>query len=103
VDLKTREGQDIVYRWCQVDVFLTNMRQRAVETMNMTYPVLRKINAKLIYAVVSAFGPKGPDRDRGGFDYQGQARSGYMYSIVRRECRLWCLSSLSLIRPRVDG
>jgi crotonobetainyl-CoA:carnitine CoA-transferase CaiB-like acyl-CoA transferase len=30
---------------------------------------------------VSAFGPKGPDRDKGGFDYQGQARSGFMYSL----------------------
>jgi crotonobetainyl-CoA:carnitine CoA-transferase CaiB-like acyl-CoA transferase len=82
VDLKTREGQDIVYRLtAKSDVFLTNMRPHAVETMNMTYPILRKINDRLIYAVVSAFGPKGPDRNRGGFDYQGQARSGYMYSI----------------------
>jgi len=82
VDLKTREGQDIVYRLAaKSDVFLTNMRPHALEKMKMTYPVLRKINDRLIYAVVSAFGPKGPDKDRGGFDYQGQARSGYMYSM----------------------
>jgi crotonobetainyl-CoA:carnitine CoA-transferase CaiB-like acyl-CoA transferase len=82
VDLKTREGREIVYRLvAQSDVFLTNMRRHALENMKITYPVLRKINERLIYAVVSAFGPKGPDRDRGGFDYQGQARSGYMYSM----------------------
>jgi crotonobetainyl-CoA:carnitine CoA-transferase CaiB-like acyl-CoA transferase len=82
VDLKTREGQDIVHRLvAKSDVFLTNMRPHAVETLNITYPVLRRINEKLIYAVVSAFGPKGPDKERGGFDYQGQARSGYMYSL----------------------
>ena len=43
--------------------------------------LLKKINPKLVYASVSAFGPKGPDRDKGGFDYQGQARSGFMYSL----------------------
>ena len=82
VDMKTRKGQKIVYDLAAVsDVFLTNMRRPAIERMNMTYPAVRKVNEKIIYATVSAFGPKGPDRDRGGFDYQGQARSGFMYSI----------------------
>lgn len=82
VNLKTKKGQDIVHRLAgRSDVFMTNMRQEAVEGMNITYPILRKINPRLIYASVSAFGPKGPDSDRGGFDYQGQARSGLMYSM----------------------
>jgi crotonobetainyl-CoA:carnitine CoA-transferase CaiB-like acyl-CoA transferase len=82
VNLKTRKGQEIVHRLVtHSDVFMTNMRQEAVEAMNIAYPVLREINPRLIYASVSAFGPKGPDRDRGGFDYQGQARSGLMYSM----------------------
>ncbi len=82
VNLKTKKGQEIVHRLAaRSDVFMTNMRRAAVENMNITYPILRKINPKLIYASVSAFGPKGPDSDRGGFDYQGQARSGLMYSM----------------------
>ncbi len=82
VNLKTKKGQEIVHRLAACsDVFMTNMRRAAVENMNITYPILSKINPKLIYAFVSAFGPKGPDRDRGGFDYQGQARSGLMYSM----------------------
>jgi len=63
------------------DVFLTNMRRPAVEKMKMTYPVLRQVNPRLIYATVSAFGPNGPYSDRGGFDYQGQGMSGMMYSM----------------------
>lgn len=82
LDLSTSEGQAIIHRLTsRSDVFMTNMRRPAVERLNITYPVLKEINPNLIYASVSAFGPKGPDRDRGGFDYQGQARSGFMYSL----------------------
>ena len=82
VNLKTKKGQEIVHRLAgRSDAFMTNMRQEAVEGMNITYPILRKINPRLIYASVSAFGPKGPDSNLGGFDYQGQARSGLMYSM----------------------
>src|SRR5210317_1718739 len=82
IDLSTSKGQEIIHRLTsRSDVFMTNMRRPAVERLNITYPVMKKINPSLIYAYVSAFGPKGPDRDRGGFDYQGQARSGFMYSL----------------------
>ena len=82
VNLKTIEGQDILHRLIRKsDVFLTNMRPKALKTLNIEYQTLREINPSLIYAKVSAFGQKGPDRDRGGFDYQGQARSGFMYSM----------------------
>jgi crotonobetainyl-CoA:carnitine CoA-transferase CaiB-like acyl-CoA transferase len=82
IDLKTHQGQEILYRLVKgADVFMTNMRRPAVEQMNLTYPQLKTLNQRLIYASVSAFGPKGPDKDKGGFDYQGQARSGLMYSM----------------------
>ncbi|MCP4667648.1 MAG: CoA transferase, partial [Deltaproteobacteria bacterium] len=82
LDLKTEKGQEILHRLvAQSDVFMTNMRQQAVKSLKITYPILREINQTMIYASVSAYGPKGPDRDRGGFDYQGQARSGFMYSM----------------------
>ncbi len=82
LDLSTSEGQAIIHRLTsRSDVFMTNMRRPAVESLNITYPVLKEVNPNLSYASVSAFGPKGPDRDQGGFDYQGQARSGFMYSL----------------------
>ena len=82
IDLKSVKGQELLYRLVKrSDVFLTNMRQPAVEKMNIGYPVLREIKPDLVYASVSAFGSRGPDRDRGGFDYQGQARSGMMYAM----------------------
>ena len=82
IDLTDKKGQEIAYKLVsRSDVFVTNMRRPVLECMNMTYPILREKNRKLIYASISAFGPGGPDRDRGGFDYQGQARSGFMYSM----------------------
>jgi crotonobetainyl-CoA:carnitine CoA-transferase CaiB-like acyl-CoA transferase len=50
-----------------------------VKEMKMYYLTLRKIKPDLIYAAVTAYGPQGPDADKGGMDYQGQGRSGYMY------------------------
>lgn len=82
VNLKTKEGQEIVHRLArQSDVFMSNMRHNVIQKLNLDYATLRELNPRLIYATVSAFGHKGPDKDRGGFDYQGQARSGFMYSM----------------------
>ena len=82
IDMNKEKGREVVYRLVsKSDVFLTNLRSPSVESMKMSYSVLSKVNPKLIYARVSGFGPDGPDRDLGAFDYQGQARSGMMFSV----------------------
>jgi crotonobetainyl-CoA:carnitine CoA-transferase CaiB-like acyl-CoA transferase len=81
LDLSKEEGREVAYRLAaKSDVFLTNIRQETVDKMKMGYPILHRINPRLIYASVTMFGPNGPDSWRGGFDYQGQARSGLMLS-----------------------
>lgn len=82
IDLHKEKGREVAYRLVsKSDVFLTSLRRPAVERLKMDYPVLSKINPKLIYAWVSGYGPKGPDRDIGAFDYQGQGRSGMMFCV----------------------
>jgi len=82
LNLKTDRGREILYRLVgQSDVFLTNMRPNPLKALKITYQDLRPIHPQIIYAAVSAYGPQGPDKDRGGFDYQGQARSGLMYAM----------------------
>ena len=82
LDLTTARGQEIAYRLAsKSDVFLTNLRRQAVEKVKMEYSMLTHYNPQIIYAWVSAYGPKGPDSERGGFDLQGQGRSGMMFSI----------------------
>jgi len=82
IDLNKEKGREITYRLVsKSDVFLTSMRRPAVEKLKMDYATLSKVNPKIIYAWVSGYGPNGPDRDVGAFDYQGQGRSGMMFCV----------------------
>jgi crotonobetainyl-CoA:carnitine CoA-transferase CaiB-like acyl-CoA transferase len=89
IDLGHPKGKQIAYNIVKKsDVFLTNVRRSTVKRMGMDYPTLSKINPKLIYAAVTAYGTKGPDANKGGFDFQGQARSGMMYARPEIEPKL---------------
>lgn len=82
IDLAHSEGRQLAYDLVEKsDVFFTNIRSSTVERMKMDYPTLSEMNPSLIYATVSSYGSKGPDADRGGFDFQGQGRAGLMYSL----------------------
>ena len=83
VNIRTEEGQKIVYRLIQdADVFLTNLRPGALERYHLDYEALRTHNAKLIYVGVTGYGKTGPERDRAAFDYAGfWARSGIMATM----------------------
>jgi crotonobetainyl-CoA:carnitine CoA-transferase CaiB-like acyl-CoA transferase len=82
LNLKSEKGREIAYRLvAKSDVFLTNFRPEVVEKMGMTYQILSQLNPRLIYASVSAYGSRGPDSHRGGFDHQGQASSGLMFAV----------------------
>jgi len=82
LDLAHPEGRQIAYNLVKKsDVFFTNLRRSTVSRMKMDYASLSRINPRLIYASVTSYGPRGSDADGGGFDSQGQGRSGMMYSI----------------------
>ncbi len=79
LDLAKPEGREILYGLAKkADAFITNFRPHVVERYGMSYEVLSKINPKLVYAMVTGFGPKGPDADKRSYDSIGQARSGLM-------------------------
>ncbi|MFO8102288.1 MAG: CoA transferase [Dehalococcoidia bacterium] len=82
IDLNREEGREIAYRLAaKSDVFLTNFRRQRVGSLKMGYEAISAVSPRIIYAWVSAYGPEGPDRDLGGFDYQGQGRSGLMWTV----------------------
>ena len=62
------------------DVLLTNYRQDAAEALGLTYEHARKVNPTIIACDVTAFGQKGPDANRRGFDIIAQAMSGLTHS-----------------------
>ena len=69
LDLASAEGQALLYEMAKsADVFLTNMLPSDRQKLKIDVEHLRSANPQIIYARGSAYGDKGPDRDRGGFD-----------------------------------
>ena len=67
----------------QWDVFITNMPYPQREEFKLTYADLKKSNPSMIYASLTAYGEKGEERDRKGFDQLAYwARNGLM-DLVR--------------------
>jgi formyl-CoA transferase/CoA:oxalate CoA-transferase len=65
----------------RADVVLHNLRHGAMGRLGLDEDRCRELNPKLIYAVVSAFGPDGPYAKRSGVDIVFQGESG-MISIT---------------------
>ncbi|MBI2863420.1 MAG: CoA transferase [Chloroflexi bacterium] len=84
VDVRDREGQEIVHRLAKwADVLILNFRPGAEGRVRMDYDTLAALNPRLIYASVSAFGREGPEAALPGYDIVIQARSGIL--SVRRD------------------
>ena len=79
LDIKTRQGQEIFKKLiATADVLVENYRPGALDALGLGYDALSKINPRLIYASMSAFGSKGPRRHHTAYDYVIQATSGIM-------------------------
>lgn len=79
LDLKTEAGREVLKKLvATTDIFLENYRPGAMEALGLGYEDLAKINPKLIYASMSAFGQGGPRRTQTGYDQVIQASSGLM-------------------------
>ena len=79
VNLKDPDGSAVIGRLAKTaDVVMENMRPGVVERLGVDYESLRRVNSRLIYCSVSAFGPEGPERDRPGYDPVFQAMGGVM-------------------------
>jgi crotonobetainyl-CoA:carnitine CoA-transferase CaiB-like acyl-CoA transferase len=50
------------------DVFVTNMRPRALEQFGLDYETASASNPRLVYAQVTGYGADGPNRDRAAYD-----------------------------------
>jgi crotonobetainyl-CoA:carnitine CoA-transferase CaiB-like acyl-CoA transferase len=78
-NLKTPEGRRIVEQLAAVsDVVMENMRPGVADRLGIGDAALRKLNPRLIYCSVTAFGSTGPYADRPGFDPLLQSLAGHM-------------------------
>jgi crotonobetainyl-CoA:carnitine CoA-transferase CaiB-like acyl-CoA transferase len=84
LDLASVDGREIVYEIVrQSDVVIENFRAGVTERLGIDYAKLREINPRIIYCSSTAFGSKGPYRDRPGYDPVLQSLGGLVRDNVR--------------------
>ena len=79
VDLARPAGREVAHRLAKrADVALINYRADVPARLGVDYETLSKVNPKLVYCELTAFGRKGPWAGRPGYDRIVQAESGMM-------------------------
>ena len=78
-DIRKPEGQRIIRTLAaQCDVLVENFRSHRMAEWGLSYEQLRKLNPRLVYCSVSAFGEARGMEEDGGNDIIGQAYSGIL-------------------------
>jgi crotonobetainyl-CoA:carnitine CoA-transferase CaiB-like acyl-CoA transferase len=79
LDLKLREGRDVLFRLArEYDVLLESFRPGVLDRLGAGYERLREENPRLVYCAITGYGQQGPDRDRAGHDMNYLARGGLL-------------------------
>jgi crotonobetainyl-CoA:carnitine CoA-transferase CaiB-like acyl-CoA transferase len=98
LDLKTEDGREILKKLVATsDVLVQNYRPGAFEALGLGYEALLKINPRLIYCSISAFGQDGARREQTAYDHVIQATSGIMASTGTEE-----VNPIKIGAPAVD-
>jgi crotonobetainyl-CoA:carnitine CoA-transferase CaiB-like acyl-CoA transferase len=85
IDIKKPEGRALLYDLAKdCDVFLTNFLPEARQKLEIDVEHIRAANPKIIYARGSAYGTRGPEAVKGGYDSTGfWARAGSGMGAMR--------------------
>jgi crotonobetainyl-CoA:carnitine CoA-transferase CaiB-like acyl-CoA transferase len=79
LDLKAAKGKEICLELVKsADVFMENFRPGTADRLGLGDETLCRLNPKLVYCSISAFGQTGPYAEKPGFDTLGQAMSGLL-------------------------
>lgn len=77
LDLKTTSGHDALLNMVkQCDVFVHNMRPKAIDKLNLGYEVLEKVNKRIVYAGIYGYRVGGPSENDPAYDDIIQGASG---------------------------
>lgn len=69
IDLKTPEGQDVLWRLLEnADILVHNIRMSAVARLGFGYDAVAARYPRLVYCAATGFGQEGPDRDKPAYD-----------------------------------
>ena len=82
LNLKTPEGKELFKKLVSgADVLITNHRRAVRQNLGLDYGHFAPENPRLIYAVASGYGEKGPSSDERSFDNVAFAWSGMMHLV----------------------
>lgn len=84
LNLEVEDGRHIAGALIDsADVFVTNMRPRALEKYGLTYEQLKDTNPRLIYCQVTGYGPESPEANRAAYDVGAfWARAGVVAGLT---------------------
>jgi formyl-CoA transferase len=86
IDLKNPAGPDLICELAKTsDVVVENFTPGLTRRLGIDYDSLSRINPRLVYASISAYGQDGPYRDRPGYDMVLSAVGGLMWITGERE------------------
>jgi len=79
IDLRKTEGIEIVKRLIKKgEVLVENFRPGVMDKMGLSWEEVRKINPRIVYCSITAYGQTGPFKNKAGFDPSVQGDSGFM-------------------------
>ena len=86
LNLKSEKGKEALFKLLDTaDVVRTNHRPGALKKLGISYEDLKERYPGLVYGMILGYGPKGPAKDKPGFDYTAfYARSGLMADAAPR-------------------
>ena len=77
LNLKKPEALDVILRLCETaDVFVESFRPGVIGRLGLDYATLNKINPKIVYCSLTAFGQYGRYKNRPAHDLSVEALSG---------------------------
>ena len=86
LDLKDPQAVEIFKKLAaKADLVLESYRPGVMERFGLGYEAIRKINPKIIYCSISAYGQTGPYANRPGYDIIAQAVSGIMETTGEKD------------------
>ena len=86
LDLKSPKGKEVMHKLIvEADVFFTNYTSDVVERLGADYETLSAINPRLVWAINTAYGTRGPLANKHGYDSSIQAHTGYAYRMGNAE------------------
>jgi crotonobetainyl-CoA:carnitine CoA-transferase CaiB-like acyl-CoA transferase len=109
VDLRTPEGQQIIYKIVsKADVFVNGFRPGVVERLKVDYETLKGINPRLVYLHAAGYGASGPYSHRPMYAQTAAASVGGVYRNVGqwldpRVARGRSVQGLKELAPRLSS